>query len=91
MKKKPLHDPNSHSDGEAPASPTVANNPVDHLEQEFIAQLPSVIQDPSSKYGYAYTGRGFITQETFWFYSCVMMTCVNTVSSVKKSSESYTF
>jgi hypothetical protein len=62
-----------------PASPTVASNPVDGLEQEFTAQLPSVVKDPSSNYGYSYTGRGFITQETFWFYSCVLMTCVNTV------------
>lgn len=80
LKKKPLHDPNEPKDLETPASPTVANNPVDSLEQEFSSQLPSAIKEPSSSYGYSYTGRGFITQETFWFYSCVLMNCVNTVA-----------
>lgn len=80
LKKKPLHDPNEPKDIETPASPTVANNPVDTLEQEFNSQLPTAIKEPSSSYGYSYTGRGFITQETFWFYSCVLMNCVNTVA-----------
>ncbi|KAL9548325.1 hypothetical protein MBANPS3_005731 [Mucor bainieri] len=80
LKKKPLHDPNEPKDLETPASPTVANNPVDALEQEFSSQLPAAIKEPASSYGYSYTGRGFITQETFWFYSCVLMNCVNTVA-----------
>lgn len=82
LKKKPSNDHSGSKDLllETPASPTVANNPVDSLEQEFNSQLPSAIKEPSSSYGYSYTGRGFITQETFWFYSCVLMNCVNTVA-----------
>lgn len=80
MKKKPLHDTTHElSDPETPSSPTVSSNQTDALETEFVAQLPTTVKDPSSNYGYSYTGRGFITQETFWFYSCVLMTCVNTV------------
>ncbi|KAI8646412.1 hypothetical protein BD408DRAFT_380453 [Parasitella parasitica] len=81
LKKKPLIDLNSQKDTETPTSPTTINNAaVDSSEQEFNNQLPSVIKEPSSSYGYSYTGRGFITQETFWFYSCVLMNCVNTVA-----------
>ncbi|KAG2205633.1 hypothetical protein INT46_003460 [Mucor plumbeus] len=82
LKKKPSNDLGGSKDLllETPASPTVASNPVDSLELEFNSQLPSAIKEPSSSYGYSYTGRGFITQETFWFYSCVLMNCVNTVA-----------
>ncbi|KAI9487540.1 MAG: hypothetical protein EXX96DRAFT_535688 [Benjaminiella poitrasii] len=80
LKKRPLHDPNDFKEPETPSSPILMNNPVDTLEQEFNGQLPSIVNEPTSSYGYAYTGRGFITQETFWFYSCVMMNCVNTVA-----------
>lgn len=80
LKKKPLHSPPELKEIEIPTSPTVANTPMESLESELSAQLPSTVKDPSSNYGYAYTGRGFITQETFWFYSCVLMTCVNTVA-----------
>ncbi|KAI7873220.1 uncharacterized protein EV154DRAFT_528530 [Mucor mucedo] len=80
LKKKPLDERGDLKDPEMPASPTVANTPIDNLEQEFNSQLPSAVEGPSSTYGYSYTGRGFITQETFWFYSCVLMTCVNTVA-----------
>ncbi|GAA5803830.1 hypothetical protein EDC94DRAFT_536683 [Helicostylum pulchrum] len=80
LKKKPLHDTHEISEPEVPPSPTVASNQTDNLEHEFVSQLTSTVKDPSSNYGYSYTGRGFITQETFWFYSCVLMTCVNTVA-----------
>ncbi|CEP12823.1 hypothetical protein [Parasitella parasitica] len=81
LKKKPLTDQNGQKDLETPTSPTITNNTVvDSSEQEFNSQLPSAIKEPSSSYGYSYTGRGFITQETFWFYSCVLMNCVNTVA-----------
>lgn len=85
LKKKPLHGlteskESSSPPEEVPPSPTLATNPVNQLEQEFMSQLPNTVKDPSSNYGYSYTGRGFITQETFWFYSCVLMTCVNTVA-----------
>jgi hypothetical protein len=81
LKKKPLAEPVEFKEpAEMPQSPTTATAPVDTLEQEFNAQLPNTVKDPSSTYGYSYTGRGFITQETFWFYSCVIMTCVNTVA-----------
>lgn len=31
---------------------------------------------------YGYSGRGYVTQNRLWFYSCTLMTCVNTVSHV---------
>ncbi|KAI8053664.1 uncharacterized protein B0P05DRAFT_561481 [Gilbertella persicaria] len=81
LKKEPLNEPMMEpKEPELPASPTVTSSPVDILEQELNAQLSSTIREPSSKHGYSYTGRGFITQETFWFYSCILMTCVNTVA-----------
>ncbi|CEI87900.1 hypothetical protein RMCBS344292_02305 [Rhizopus microsporus] len=61
-------------------SPTAPNPSVDQLEQELNAQLPTTVKEPVSTFGYSYTGKGFITQETFWFYSCMMMNCVNTVA-----------
>ncbi|KAI7897495.1 uncharacterized protein BX663DRAFT_481716 [Cokeromyces recurvatus] len=36
------------------------------------------IESPS-KYGYAYVGYGFITEDAFWFYSCILTTCINSV------------
>ncbi|KAI7900458.1 uncharacterized protein BX663DRAFT_517696 [Cokeromyces recurvatus] len=80
LKKKPLHDPTDHKESETSSSPISANSPVDTLEQDFNSQLPSSVKEPLSNYGYAYTGCGYITQEAFWFYSCVMMNCVNTVA-----------
>lgn len=81
LKKKPSNETVSPNEPvEMPLSPTSATSPVDTLEQEFNVKLASDAKDPSSTYGYSYTGRGFITQETFWFYSCVLMTCVNTVA-----------
>ncbi|CEG62748.1 hypothetical protein RMATCC62417_00026 [Rhizopus microsporus] len=65
---------------ELPMSPTTPNPSVDQLEQELNAQLPTTVKEPVSTFGYSYTGKGFITQETFWFYSCMMMNCVNTVA-----------
>ncbi|KAI9027345.1 hypothetical protein CLU79DRAFT_833263 [Phycomyces nitens] len=61
---------------ESPPSPS----PIEPLEQEFNAHLTDSVKKPNSDFGFAYTGRAFITQETFWFYSCVLMTCVNTVA-----------
>ncbi|KAI9279632.1 hypothetical protein BY458DRAFT_553750 [Sporodiniella umbellata] len=65
---------------EVPPSPTVINQSVDQLEQEFTSQIPANVKEPTSSFGYAYTGKGYITQETFWFHSCVMLNCVNTVA-----------
>jgi hypothetical protein len=50
------------------------------MEQELQHQLMQNVKPPTSDFGYSYTGRAFVTQETFWLYSCVMMTCVNTVA-----------
>lgn len=44
------------------------------------SKLSLEVRDPASIYGYAYTGHGFVTQETFWFYSCILMHCVNTIA-----------
>lgn len=47
---------------------------------------------PPSKFGFAYTGRGFITQDTFWFYSCVLMSCINSVIIVYQlTTKAYNF
>ncbi|KAI8987418.1 hypothetical protein BDF20DRAFT_910043 [Mycotypha africana] len=57
------------------------NNIIDTLEQELDSQLSATgHQQPTSKYGYTYTGHAFITQSTFWFYSCILMNCINTVA-----------
>lgn len=69
---------------EVPQSPTVVNQTVDQLEQEFTLQIPTNVKEPSSSFGYAYTGKGYITQETFWFHSCVMLNCINTVRNFLK-------
>lgn len=61
-------------------SPTTPTTPADTSEQELSAQLAGSAAPPTSEFGYSYTGRAFVTQDTFWFYSCVLMTCVNTVS-----------
>ncbi|KAG0170006.1 SNF1-interacting protein [Apophysomyces sp. BC1015] len=79
LKKKPLQDNVDPKAPEIPASPSTTS-PVDTLEQEFSAHLADSVKAAKSEFGYSYTGRGFITQETFWFYSCVLMTCVNTVA-----------
>jgi hypothetical protein len=80
LKKKPLNDPSEKKELEVPSSPILVG--TESLDPEFNSQLSAVVKDPSSHFGYAYTGRGYITQETFWFYSCVMMTCVNTVKRI---------
>lgn len=80
LKKKPLNEASNDDDNEAPASPTLSNQSVDVMEQELRLQLPDTIKEPTSNFGYGYTGRGFVTQDTFWFYSCVLMHCVNTVA-----------
>lgn len=49
-------------------------------ENEVFQQWSQTGIKPPSSFGHAYTGRGFITQDTFWFYSCVLLTCINTVS-----------
>lgn len=56
-------------------------NPTDSLDPEFDAQWTSSPKEPSSPLGFSYTGKGYITQCNFWFYSCVALNCVNTVST----------
>ncbi|KAI8641777.1 hypothetical protein BD408DRAFT_433004 [Parasitella parasitica] len=53
---------------------------TDTYERDLAHQLAQTGLRPPSDFGYAYTGRGFITQTTFWFYSCVLMTCINSVA-----------
>ncbi|KAG1312791.1 hypothetical protein G6F64_002745 [Rhizopus arrhizus] len=78
LKKKPSKKVDSLP--ELPLSPTTANHSTDQLEQELSSQLPINIKEPSSTFGYSYTGKGYITQDTFWFYSCIVLNCVNTVA-----------
>jgi hypothetical protein len=62
-------------------SKSVVNTPiVDMYENELVQELTQKGLESPSQYGYAYTGRGFVTQESFWFYSCVLMSCINSVS-----------
>lgn len=56
-------------------------------EVELVNQLKQTGLNPPTQHGYAYSGRGFITQDTFWFYSCVLMTCINTVAIRLKDIE----
>ncbi|KAG2234954.1 hypothetical protein INT48_005108 [Thamnidium elegans] len=53
---------------------------ADAYENQLVNQLSKAGLDSPSSFGYAYTGRGFITQDTFWFYSCILMSCINTVA-----------
>ncbi|KAL7317917.1 SNF1-interacting protein [Mucor circinelloides] len=53
---------------------------ADIYDKELAHQLTQTGLKPPSDFGYAYTGRGFITQTTFWFYSCVLITCINSVA-----------
>ena len=53
---------------------------ADLYEKELVEQLSKDEWNPPSEFGYAYTGRCFITQDTFWFYSSVLMSSINTVS-----------
>ncbi|KAI8143142.1 hypothetical protein BJV82DRAFT_611536 [Fennellomyces sp. T-0311] len=80
LKKKPVDNEQEHDSGSDEGSPVTPTGFVDPLEQELSAQLSGCVQRPQSAFGYSYTGRAFITQETFWYYSCVLMTCVNTVA-----------
>lgn len=52
---------------------------ADVYEKEFVHQLKQIESTPPSNFGYAYTGTCYITQDTFWFYSNVMTTCINSV------------
>ncbi|SAL98337.1 hypothetical protein [Absidia glauca] len=63
-----------------PTSPIGSGSPLEQMEQDLLHQLTQNVKPPTSDFGYSYTGRAFVTQETFWLYSCVMMTCVNTVA-----------
>ncbi|KAI8890658.1 hypothetical protein K501DRAFT_236218 [Backusella circina FSU 941] len=70
-------------------SKSVSNTPiVDLYENELVHELTQKGLESPSQYGYAYTGRGFITQESFWFYSCVLMTCINSVAVRLRDIES---
>ncbi|GAN01488.1 transcription factor [Mucor ambiguus] len=53
---------------------------ADMYDKELEHHLAQTGLKPPSDFGYAYTGRGFITQTTFWFYSCVLLTCINSVA-----------
>lgn len=79
LKRKPSPTATSDSDqAQSPETPT--SGTFESLDQELNAQLSGPVKGPTSEYGYSYTGRAFITQETFWFYSCVLLTCVTTVA-----------
>ncbi|KAI8393812.1 uncharacterized protein BYT42DRAFT_552309 [Radiomyces spectabilis] len=80
LKKKPQMNATETKLPEPPSSPVAAGTGLDTLEQEFSLKLQEPVTPPLSEFGYSYTGRAFITQEAFWFYSCIMMTCVNTVA-----------
>ncbi|KAG0174817.1 SNF1-interacting protein [Apophysomyces sp. BC1021] len=57
--------------------------PSEIVLDAFIGSLRKKAQDEDKsvvKHGYSYTGRAFVTQSTFWFYSCIMITCINTVA-----------
>lgn len=56
------------------------SNSAELYEKELVNQLSHSGLKPLSDFGYSYAGRGFITQETFWFYSSVLMSCINTVA-----------
>ncbi|KAI9246007.1 hypothetical protein EDC94DRAFT_529843 [Helicostylum pulchrum] len=57
---------------------------ADAYENQLVSQLSKAGLDSPSSFGYAYTGRGFITQDTLWFYSCILMSCINTVAILLK-------
>ncbi|KAF7724746.1 SNF1-interacting protein [Apophysomyces ossiformis] len=37
-------------------------------------------EKPVFSLGYGYPGQVFVTQHTFWFYSCVLISCINSVA-----------
>ncbi|ORX45898.1 hypothetical protein DM01DRAFT_1311533, partial [Hesseltinella vesiculosa] len=63
-----------------PTTPVGSGSPLEQLEQELQSELSQNVRPPTSQFGYSYTGRAFVTQETFWLYSCVVMSCVHTVA-----------
>ncbi|KAL0140742.1 hypothetical protein V8B55DRAFT_1510080 [Mucor lusitanicus] len=63
---------------------------ADIYEKELEHHLTKTGLKPPSDFGYAYSGRGFITQTTFWFYSCVLMTCINSVAVKLKDIDQVT-
>ncbi|CAO3599851.1 unnamed protein product [Absidia cylindrospora] len=63
-----------------PTSPIGSGSPLEQMEQNLQLELTQNVKPPTSEFGYSYTGRAFVTQETFWLYSCVLMTCVHTVA-----------
>ncbi|KAI8060354.1 hypothetical protein BC940DRAFT_337637 [Gongronella butleri] len=67
-------------DLEWPTTPIGTGSPLEQLEQELQTELSHNVRPPTSQFGYSYTGRAFVTQETFWLYSCVVMSCVHTVA-----------
>lgn len=67
------------------------SNSAELYERELVNQLSHSGLKPLSDFGYAYAGRVFITQETFWFYSSVLMSCINTVSDKMNPSASMGF
>ncbi|KAI7870123.1 hypothetical protein BDF14DRAFT_144215 [Spinellus fusiger] len=53
----------------------------DTLNIDISGSQSTVAEESSlSSYGLAYTGRLFITQENIWFYSSMLVTCINTIA-----------
>lgn len=70
-----------HDEKEIETAKSKLHSPgVDVYEKQLLHQLTQTGLKPPSDFGYAYAGRGFITQTTFWFYSCVLMTCINSIA-----------
>ncbi|KAI9321723.1 hypothetical protein BX666DRAFT_2023819 [Dichotomocladium elegans] len=80
LKKKPAASNEDGFDSSSSTSVPSGSPTVDTFDQELNMQLGDSLKKPISQFGYSYTGRAFITQETLWYYSCILMNCVNTVA-----------
>ncbi|KAI9025139.1 hypothetical protein CLU79DRAFT_833800 [Phycomyces nitens] len=69
LRKKPTE--NDFKSSTSPTSPVM---------DSLLSQITTAYQSSSAELGFAYTGRAFITQDTFWFYSTMLMTCIHTVA-----------
>ncbi|RCI05514.1 SNF1-interacting protein [Rhizopus stolonifer] len=88
LRKKPKTLRRDHIKDIQQSKSTLNSPSADLYENELVHQLVQLDNlSPLSSYGYAYTGRGFITQDTFWFYSCILMTCINSVAIRLKDIE----
>ena len=52
---------------------------MDSFDKELFTQLATLKGSPPSEFGYGYGGKVFVTQNSFWFYSFTMLSCINTV------------